>query len=428
MEGGWIIEGLIIVVLLMFSAFFSGSETALTAVSRARIFQLIKEGNKRAIRVEALHNMKDRLIGAILLGNNMVNIAAAALATTLAIRWFGVEMGPLYATIVMTITVLIFSEVLPKTIAIHHSEKVALSVSYALSIVVKILMPITMVVQLLIRGVLRVVGLDHTKSSLVSAADVIRGTIELHHSEGEMEKEDRDMLGSILDLGEREVGEVMVHRKHVDAIDMALEPDAIIDQAINSVHSRIPLYKDSPDNIIGILHVKDVLKLVMSRKTGITREMIRRIAGKPWFVPESTTLDDQLFAFRHRRKHFACVVDEYGAFLGIVTLEDIIEEIVGDIDDEHDALEIDDIMPYGDNAYRVDGTVTIRDLNRHLDWSLPDEHATTIAGLILHEAEMIPEEGAVFEFYNIRFTIAQREGNQITQLIIEPLLEEDADA
>lgn len=428
MEAGWVIEGIIIVVLLLFSAFFSASETALTAVSRARIFYLIKEGDKRAQRVERLRELKDRLIGAILLGNNMVNIAAASLATTLAIGWFGVEMGPLYATVVMTVVVLIFSEVLPKTIAIHNAERVALTVVYPLSFIIRLLMPVTALVQWLIRMMLRMIGVNPEKSSFVSASDVIRGTIELHHSEGEVEKQDRDMLGSILDLSEREISEVMIHRKQVDAIDMALEPDAIVDAAMKSMHSRIPLYKDSPDNIIGILHIKDVLRLVMSRKSGMTREMIRRIAGKPWFVPDTTSLDDQLFAFRHRRKHFACVVDEYGAFLGIVTLEDIIEEIVGDIDDEHDALEIDDIIPYDSNAYRVEGTVTIRDLNRHLDWSLPDEHATTIAGLVLYEAELIPEEGAVFEFFNMRFTIAQRVANQLTQLIIEPLLEEDEDA
>lgn len=428
MEASWVIEGVIILVLLLFSAFFSASETALTAVSRARIFHLIKEGDKRAQRVERLRELKDRLIGAILLGNNMVNIAAASLATTLAIGWFGVEMGPLYATVVMTVVVLIFSEVLPKTIAIHNAERVALAVVYPLSFVIRLLMPVTALVQWLIRIMLRMIGVNPEKSSFVSASDMIRGTIELHHSEGEVEKQDRDMLGSILDLSEREISEVMIHRKQVDAIDMALEPDAIVDAAMKSMHSRIPLYKDSPDNIIGILHIKDVLRLVMSRKSGITREMIRRIAGKPWFVPDTTSLDDQLFAFRHRRKHFACVVDEYGAFLGIVTLEDIIEEIVGDIDDEHDALEIDDIIPYDTNAYRVEGTVTIRDLNRHLDWSLPDEHAATVAGLVLHEAELIPEEGAVFEFFNMRFTIAQRVGNQLTQLIIEPLLEEDEDA
>lgn len=423
------IELFAIFLLLITSGFFSGSETALTAASRARLFQLSKDGNKRAARADKLREKKESLIGAILLGNNLVNIAAASLATTVAISWWGQDLGPLYATAIMTLLVLVFAEVLPKTVAIHNAEKMSLVVSYPLSFFVRLFSPFTRMVQWFIHRLLLQFGFDYTKSeSLVSAADAIRGTIEMHHSEGEMEKQDRDMLGSILDLNDREVSEIMLHRKHVYAINIADEPERISEQVIDSPHSRIPLYRDNPDDIVGILHVKDMLKLLTSQKVGITREMIRRIAAKPWFVPETTPLNDQLLAFRARRQHFACVVDEYGAFLGIVTLEDIIEEIVGDIGDEHDLLQIDNIIPYGPNAWRVEGTVTIRDLNRFLDWSLPDEHATTVAGLILHEAEMIPEQGAVFEFYGTRFTISERQGNQITQLIVEPLPDDTDDS
>lgn len=422
------IELLIILVLIAFSGFFSGSETALTAVSRARIYHLVKEGHKGAQRVEKLRERKEALIGAILLGNNLVNIAAASLATTLAIRMWGAEYGPLYATIIVTLVVLIFAEVLPKTISINKAEKVSLFVARPLSIFVKIFAPITALVQSVIRLILHIIGVDfNEKDSLSSATEAIRGTIELHHSEGGVEKADRDMLGSILDLPDREIEEIMLHRKNVYSINLSQEPEAIIQQAINSIHSRIPLYKDNPDNIVAVLHVKDVLKLVTSGKVGITREMIRRIASKPWFVPETTPINEQLFAFRQKRQHFACVVDEYGAFQGIVTLEDIIEEIVGEIDDEHDALQISDIIPFGEDGWRVAGTVTIRDLNRHLDWNLPDDNATTIAGLILYEAEMIPEQGARFEFYGVRFTIEERVGNQITQMILEPTAQENED-
>lgn len=416
------IELLIIFVCLLFSAFFSASETALTALSRARIYHLVKDGNKAALRVEKLREKKEALIGGILLGNNTVNIASASVGTSLAISIWGDEIGPLYATIIMTLVVLIFGEVLPKTIAINTSEQVALKVARPLSHIIRLFAPITALVQMLINLILKIFGIDLTQTqSLSSAADAIRGTIELHHSEGEMEKADRDMLGSILDLSDREIVEVMIHRKNVYSIDLAQEPDAMIQQAINSVHSRIPLYKDNPDNIVAVLHVKDVLKLVTSAKIGITREMIRRIASKPWFVPDTTSMSEQLFAFRQKRQHFACVVDEYGTFEGIVTLEDIIEEIVGDIDDEHDMLHIGDINPFGDSAWRVAGTVTIRDLNRHLDWDLPDDNATTIAGLILHEAEMIPEQGAIFEFFGMRFKIEERTGNQLTQILIETI-------
>lgn len=257
--------------------------------------------------------------------------------------------------------------------------------------------------------------------TVASAMDAIRGTIERHHSEGEVEKGDRDMLGSILDLGEREINEVMVHRKKVESIDLALEPEAIIAAAIASTHSRIPLYKDEPENIVGVLHLKDLFRLIRQQKIGITREMVRRIAHKPWFVPDTTLLADQLDAFRSKRKHFACVVDEYGAFQGIVTLEDIIEEIVGEIDDEHDPLAIAEVMPFGARAYRVAGSVTIRDINRQLGWDLPDEHATTVAGLVLHEARVIPEVGAVFEFYGHRFIVEERRVNQLTMLTVERL-------
>lgn len=413
---------IVIFVCLVFSAFFSGSETALTAVSRARLFHLIREGNKRAIIAGRLREHKDMLIGAILLGNTFANIAAASIATTLAMDWWGQEMGSLYITLILTPLILVFSEVLPKTVAIHHAERTALAVARPLAFVVWLLSPAAKLVRCLVRGLLRCFGISYEQgSSLVAATDVIRGTIELHHHEGTVEKEDRDMLGSILDLGDREVGEVMTHRSEVYAIDLGNEPEAIIEAVMQSEHSRIPLYRDSPDNIVGVLHAKDLLRLLTRQKVGITREMIRRVASKPWFVPETTLLDQQLMAFRQKRKHFACVINEYGSFLGIVTLEDIIEEIVGEIDDEHDALEIDTIIPFGDNAWRVEGSVTIRDLNRHLDWSLPDEYATTIAGLILHEAEMIPQQGAVFEFYHTRFTIAEMAGNRITQLVVQKL-------
>lgn len=422
MEESILINGIIVFALVLVSGFFSGSETALTAVSRARIYHMIKSGNKRAVRVSRLREQKESLIGAILLGNNLVNIAAASIGTTTAIALFGPEIGPLYATIAITLVVLIFAEVLPKTIAINNAEPVALIVSRPLTLCVYLFAPITKQVQRLIRFILYCFGVDYEKrQSFVSASDAIRGAIELHHSEGEVEKHDRDMLGSILDLNNREVEEVMIHRTQVYAIDVSKEPEEILDDAINSVHSRVPLYKGSRDNIVGVLHVKDVLKLITTQKVGVTREMIRRIAGKPWFVPETRALDDQLRAFRLQRRHFACVVDEYGTFQGIVTLEDIIEEIVGDIDDEHDLLEMADIVPFGKSAYRVEGTVTIRDLNRHLDWELPDGHATTVAGLVIHEAEQIPEEGAVFEFYDMRFTVEERVEHQLTQLIVEKL-------
>jgi Mg2+/Co2+ transporter CorB len=412
----------IMLVLLVFSAMFSASETALTSVSRARVFALIQDGVSRARLVLYLKDKKDALISTILLGNTMVNSALATLITIVSIRFYGEEMGAWVATGIISVVLLIFSEVLPKSVAIHHPERSSLILAPILHFSMQVLWPLTRLVQLIVRSILRVFGVNlQTSKALISAQDVIRGTIEMHHSEGKVEKEDRDMLGSILDLNDREVHEVMVHRKQVVSIDLGLDPEMIISQTIASGHSRLPLWKDEMENIIGILHVKDLLKLVRAQKIGITREMIRRIAQKPWFVPETTKLADQLSAFREKRKHFACVVDEYGAWQGILTLEDIIEEIVGEIDDEHDPLEMSEIVAVSERAYRAEGTVTVRDINRQLDWDLPDEYANTIAGLVLHIARVIPDKGAIFEAFGYRFTVEERKANQITRLIVEKL-------
>jgi Mg2+/Co2+ transporter CorB len=422
METPLTFDFILLMVMVMFSAFFSGSETAMTAVNRAHMFALAQEGSKRAQLVNKLREAKDKLIGTLLLGNTFVNIAIASLSTVSFVRLFGEEYGPIYATIFATFVVLIGAEVLPKTIAIHHADRASLVLARPLSIAIRLLSPITWMVQWIVRNILRLFGmnLEHI-SDISTAAEAIRGQIELHHHEGKVGKDDRDMLGSILDLNTREVSEVMIHRKQVESIDLGDEPEAIIAAAIASAHSRIPLYKDDSENIVGVLYLKDLFRLIRQQKIGITREMLRRVAQKPWFVPETTVLADQLDAFRSKRKHFACVVDEYGAWQGIVTLEDIIEEIVGEIDDEHDPLEIADVMPYGESAYRVAGSVTIRDLNRQLNWDMPDENATTVAGLVLHEARVIPDVGASFEFFGYRFTIEERRANQITMLTVEKL-------
>jgi Mg2+/Co2+ transporter CorB len=388
----------------------------------------MQEGVRRAGLVVKLRERKETLISTLLLGNTFINVAAASIATIVGVRLAGEEYGPIYATIATTLVVLIFAEVLPKTIAIHHAERASLLLAAPLNIIIKILWPVTWMVQHVVRAVMRLFGVSLEQVGLTDATDAIRGAIALHHHEGAVEKDDRDMLGGILDLNKRLLTEIMIHRSQVDSIDLGADPESIISDAIASNHSRIPLWRDNPENIVGVLHLKDLLRLVRAQKIGVTREMIRRIAKKPWFVPETTTLADQLDAFRSQRQHFACVVDEYGAWMGIVTLEDIIEEIVGEIDDEHDPLEIAEIIPFGDHAYRVAGSVTIRDINRQLEWDLPDAHAATVAGLVLHEARVIPDLNAIFEFFGYRFTITQKRANQITQLLIERLADSFDDA
>ncbi|MCH2547871.1 MAG: HlyC/CorC family transporter [Alphaproteobacteria bacterium] len=433
LETSLIVSLLVIVVLIVLSAFFSGSETGLTAISRARIYRLETEGNRRAKLVHRLRNKKEALIGTILLGNNLVNIAASALATSVAIKLWG-DNGVWYITIIMTLVVLVFAEVMPKTFAINNPEKVALFVAPVFVWLVKFFAPITAAIQAIINTTLRIFGVDlKPGATLISAVDALRGTIELQHRDGDIVKLDRDMLGGILDLAHTEVGEVMVHRKNILTIDMALPVADIIRIAVDSDHSRLPLWQDDPDNIIGIIHIRDLMKAMQNNapKT-LTHEDISQLLAKPWFIPESTNLRDQLLAFRHMRQHFALVVDEYGALLGILTLEDILEEIVGEIDDEHDQPDSGEITTEAaENSYSVEGKVTLRDLNRFLEWSLPDDNANTIAGLLIHEARLIPEVGEEFEFHGCHFTVLKKDGNQITRLRLarlnDPLAEDDDD-
>lgn len=415
-----LLYGGIILFLLLVSAFFSASETALTAISRARIYQLVMDGNRRAQIVSRLRRNKESMIGAVLLGNNAVNILASALATSLSIKLFGSESGLVIVTVIMTLLVVIFSEILPKTYAIQNAERVALAFSPLLSLLVRLLYPLTHTIQLFIRLVLRLFGIDITKANtLISATDVIRGTIELHHREGQMIKQDRDMLGSILDLNDVEVGDIMIHRKNVETIDADLDAPEIISQALSTLHSRVPLWRGEPDNIIGVLIVKNLVQAMSAPKT-LDNADIMALCRKPWFIPETTKLRSQLLAFRGRREHFAFVVDEYGAWQGIVTLEDIIEEIVGNIEDEHDETQRH-IVKISANTYRIEGGTPLRDINRQLDWDLPDEHASTIAGLLIHEAQSIPSVGEHFDMPGFRFTVLGKDATHITSLRVEKL-------
>ena len=408
-----------IFVLLLLSAFFSGSETALTAASRPRIHQLAEQGNRRADMVRRLQQQRERLIGAILLGNNLVNVMASALATGLLIRLFG-DPGIIYATVIMTLLILIFAEVLPKTYAISRSVRTALAVAPVVRVVVVVFAPATAVVRAILRGLHKLLGAPFpTDFPPTVTEEELRGVIDLHKGPGEDVAHERAMLRSILDLDDVEVGEIMTHRKDTATLDADAPPDHIVEQVLESPYTRIPIYRENPDNVIGVLHAKALLKELRTRGGDLGGLDVTAIAGKPWFVPETTSLLDQLEAFRQRHEHFALVIDEYGALMGVVTLEDILEEIVGDIADEHDLL-VHGVRPQPDGSFIVDGRVTIRDLNRDYDWRLPDDEAATIAGLVLHESRRIPEVGQVFEFHRFRFEILHRQRNQITSLRIVP--------
>jgi len=409
-----------IVLCLVLSAFFSGSETALTASSRARMHRLEKQGNPAAGIVNTLLAMRERMIGAILLGNNIVNIAASSLATGVLLVWFG-PIGVVYATIVMTALVVVFAEVLPKTAAINAPDRLALAIARPMRWIVVLFGPMLMGVEALARWLLRFVGIRIGENQpVLSAHEELRGAVDLLHQEGVVGKLDRDMFGGVLDLRELEVSDVMVHRTKTLSVNIDDPPQDVVRVVLDAPFTRLPLWRGTPENIVGMLHAKDLLRALQHAGGDPAKVDISASATEPWFVPDTTPLSEQLRAFRRRKTHFAIVVDEYGVVMGHVTLEDILEEIVGDIADEHD-VDVPGVRPQPDGSVNVDGGVPIRDLNRAMDWNLPDEEATTIAGLVIHESQSIPEPGQSFTFHGFRFRVLRRSRNRITALRITPL-------
>ena len=409
-----------IVLLIVASAFFSGSETALTAVSRGLMHRLEHNGLRPARDVNNLVADREKLIGALLLGSTFVNILASSLATAVLETAFG-PRAVVAATIIMTMVILVFSEVLPKTLAIARTDRFALAVARPVRWVVTVLAPIVSWVQFVVWHVLALVGVtEEEPEPVLPAHEEIRGTVYLHHEEGGVEREHRNMISGVLDLPDLTVADVMVHRKSMIVLDADAPLSAVIDDLMAANHTRIPLWRDQPENIVGVLHTKDLVRAVVRQKDSAESIELASLASPPWFVPETTTLEEQLAAFRLKRTHFALVVDEYGGLQGLVTLEDILDEIFGDIPDEHEARAAPGIVPQQDGSYVVDGTISIRDLNRELDWSLPDETATTIAGLVINEARTIPDVGQRFAFFGFEFEIARRQRNQITALRITP--------
>ena len=411
---------LVVVCLLFLSAVFSGSETALTAASRARMHTLESEGNERAGLVNRLLSHPEQIIGTVLIGNNLVNILASSLTTGLLISMFG-EVGIAYATIVMTVLIVIFSEVLPKTYAFAYPDRMALAIAPLMRVFIVLLHPLTSAASFVVRQILKLSpSRVDDEANILAAREEIRGAIDLQTKEGVVARHEAHMLGGVLDLDELQVADIMIHRTKMETYDAAEPPQAIIDQVLRSQYTRVPIWIDEPENIIGLLNTKDLLGALSKSGWDVEKLDILSIAAKPWFVPDTTTLKDQLNHFLKNKAQMALVVDEYGEVQGLITLEDILEEIVGQISDEHDSAELH-IRPQADGTINVDGTVPIRDLNRHMDWDLPDDEATTIAGLVVHEAQMIPEPGQVFTFYGYRMEILRRSRNKIAAVRIKRL-------
>jgi Mg2+/Co2+ transporter CorB len=419
---------MLILALLVVSAVFSAAETALTRASRGRMHQMDREGDPGAKRVNRLLGNQETMIGAVLIGYNVINILSSALATSVITKAVPGAYGVALATGVMTVLVVVFVEVLPKTLAIVRADDVARALSGPMLAVVWVLGPVIGAIQWIVRRTLRLFGVNmDMETDVLAAHEEIRGAVNYHHAEGAVESRDRRMLGGVLDLSDMDVSEVMVHRKSISMIDVALPRRELIAKALESEHSRLPLYRDEPENIVGVLHAKDLLRAIAGAAGDMDRVDIAAIVREPWFIPDTTVLKDQLNAFLKRRTPFALVVDEYGALQGLVTLEDILEEIVGEISDEHDEA-IPGVRRQADGWVHLDGVVTVRDLNRAMDWDLPDDIAVTVAGLVIHEARAIPEPGQRFLFHHHRFQILRRQRNQITSLRVSPPLAREVEA
>ena len=402
--------------LIILSAFFSGSETSLTSASKPRMHNLARTGKKNAKIFEELFKNKEMLICTILFANNLVNILASAIATKILIELTNNE-GILYATIIMTLMILIFGELIPKTLALSKADQFALKIAPFMRILVFILYPLTVTLNFIATTLLKIFGVNYLnfKKEEVSEKreEELRGAIDLHGEDSS--KDEKNMLKSILDLDDITVGSIMVPRKDIFSLPSNIQYNELITKLNNSPHSRIPIWEKNPENIIGIFHIR---KLIEIKADELKTFNITSLCQKPWFIPESTRLDNQLLEFKRRKEHFSIVVDEYGEFLGIVTLEDIIEEIVGEIDDEHDVLKIskaaEDIKSISGKSYLVKGNVTIRELNKELNINIPVSNASTVAGLVLYESRTIPKKGQVFSFFDLKFEILSKKNNQIT--------------
>jgi len=416
-----------LVALLSLSGLISAAETSMTAASRARMHQLEREGDRAARRINRMMADQEKMIGAILLSNNVINIGASALTTMTLSAAFPGPVGALLATGVMTVLIVVFSEILPKTLAIARADDVARALSIPTWWVVKIFGPLANGAQWIVRQTLRPFGINLSmETDVLAAHEEIRGAVEYHHAEGLVEARDRHMLGGVLDLSEMDVTQVMVHRRSISMIDADQPAQDLLDELLETGHSRVPLYRDEPENVVGVLHAKDVLAALARAGGKLDGLDIPALAREPWFIPETTSLKDQLAGFLKRQVHFALVVDEYGALQGLITLEDILEEIVGEIEDEHDSA-LEGVRRQADGSVVVDGWVAIRDLNRALDWDLPDDDAVTVAGLVIHEAQTIPKVGQTWTFHGHRFQIVRRERNQITALRVSPRQQADQD-
>lgn len=411
------LASVVVPVCLLLSSVLCAGQSALASASRSRIHDLVETGNPCAAIVSRYLDTRERLVGALRLGRVLLNAISASLGSALLVLGFGFDM--MVASLMVALTLVLLVEVTPRLLGAYRADSVALFLAPALPHIERLLGRAAKGIELTIARLLKIIGISPQTSARPEAAEELRDTVEILAKEGMVAPEARQMLGGLLDLRELTVADVMVHRTKMQMLDAAAPMQEIVAAVLESPYTRLPVFRDAPDNIVGILHVRALFRALQTAGNDTKRLVLNDLLTAPWFVPGTTSLEDQLAAFRRRKAHAALVVDEYGEMMGLVTLEDIIEEIVGDIADETD-IELAGVRIQGDGSVMVDGQVPIRDVNRALDWDLPDDEATTIAGLVIHEARVIPEPGQSFTFYGFVFAVVKRERNRITRLRIAP--------
>ncbi|MGB1141082.1 MAG: HlyC/CorC family transporter [Halioglobus sp.] len=412
----------ILAALIIFSGFFSSSETGMMSLNRYRLKHLQKNNHRGANRAAKLLERPDRLIGLILIGNNLVNNFAAAITTVIAIRLWG-DAAVVIGSILLTLVILIFAEITPKTIAALHPEKIAFPASLVLKLLMKVLFPVVIMVNSVTNAILRAMGFDPENAGDENlSSDELRTIVT---DAGQLiPKSHRDMLLNILDLEEVSVDDIMVPRNEVFGINLDDSDDDIMRCILNSAHTRLPVWREDINDIVGMLHMRNISRVVTGG--GLNREALEREMETPYFVPESTPLHTQLLNFQQQRKRLGVVVDEYGEVLGLVALEDILEEIVGEFTSNL-AETVDSILPQRDGSYIIDGTESIRDINKALDWSLPTDGPKTLSGLLLETLESFPDANAGLTISHYRLEILSLEGNVVQAVRAQAIDAEDGD-
>lgn len=412
---------IILVVMVVVSAYFSASETGMMTLNRYRLRHLSKQGNRAARRVEKLLRRPDRLISLVLIGNNLVNILASALATIVGIRLYG-NAGVAIATGVLTFVVLIFAEVMPKTIAALYPERVAFPSSVLLAPLQKIMLPLVWLLNTITRGLMRLCGIrGNVHSSDAVSKDELRSIV--NESQSQISRRNQDMLISVLDLEKVTVGDIMVPRNEVVGIDINDDWKSIMRQLTHSPHGRIVLYRQSLDDAIGMLRVREAYRL-MTEKKEFNKENLLRAADEIYFIPEGTPLNVQLVKFQQNKEKVGMIVDEYGDIQGLVTVEDILEEIVGDFTTSMSPTLAEEVNPQSDGSVLIDGSASVRELNKAFNWSLPVD-ARTINGMILEALEDIPQVGAQVHIGHYLIDVLDVQENMIKRVRVKPIVHQE---